>query len=283
MPQQQIVPTWLAWNNCNFPTQSGIQDLRTGQDFPAGGLNTGDYFDATEKEANSASALANGLLHSGRYRLVQVDSAATVANVKTGTVGYARSGSFVQGAVISAAGSGGTAGSYTFAVPAGTAGGSGAILQVVVNASGVVSNVSVLQGGFNYNGPTAALSVTLTGIPGLTGATVVLQLNNSPNIVTSFDQATTLGTLVRPVVFLNSITPGQFGFIQELGLATVLTGASAGSAATGDWVNVGTGGVVTTTAASGSPIGVTIGQAIDKPVANQLFKAYLSQSPTVQD
>lgn len=282
MPQQQIVPTWLAWNNCNFPTQSGIQDLRTGQDFPAGGLNAGDYFDATEKEANTASALNIGILHSGRYRLVLVDSGATVANVKTGTIGYVRAGTFVQSAVISAAGSGGTAGTYTVSLPAGLAGGSGAVLQVVV-AGGIVTYVAVLQGGFNYVGPQSALTYTFTTIPGLTAATVALQLNTTPNIVTSYDQASTNGTLVRPVVFLNSITPGQFGFIQELGVATVMCGAAAGSDNTGDWVNVGASGLVTTTAASGSPLGSTIGQAIDKPIANQLFKCYLTQGPTVQD
>src|SRR5215469_14685371 len=100
MPKQQILPTWLAWNNANFPTASGIQDLRTGQDFPAGGLNLGDFFEATEREANQCSALNIGLLHSGQYRLLRVDSGATAANVKTGTVGYLRAGMFVQGVTI---------------------------------------------------------------------------------------------------------------------------------------------------------------------------------------
>jgi hypothetical protein len=275
MPLQQILPTWLALNNANFPTASGIQDLRTGQDFPAGGLGLGDYFDTTEKEANNASYAANGLLHSGRYRLVQVDSGATVANVKTGTVGYARVGSFVQGAVISAPGTGGTPGTYNIPATPGSGGGSGAVLTVVVGATGIITSVSVLQGGFNYvSAPTFPLTVT-----GVTGGTLSMQLNSSPNIVTSQDK----GISSRPVVFLNSITPGQYGFVQELGLATVMAGAAAGSGAVGDWVNVGTGGTVTTTAASGSAIGATIGAAADPAIANQLFKIYLSEVPVVQD
>ena len=85
MPLQQILPTWVAWNNANFTSPTALTDLRTGQPFAAGGLNVGDYFDATEAEANSASYGVNGLLHSGRYRFVLVSSAATAANVKTGT------------------------------------------------------------------------------------------------------------------------------------------------------------------------------------------------------
>ena len=53
------------------------------------------------------------------------------------------------------------------------------------------------------------------------------------NVITSADLA--IGTAsagnagigpVHPVVFLNTITPGNFGFIQELGVATVLSGAA---------------------------------------------------------
>jgi len=280
MPFQPILPTWLAWNNANFPTASGIQDLRTGQDFPAGGLNLGDYFDATEQEANNASALNIGLLHHGRYRLVQVDSGATAANVKTGTVGYLRAGLVMQGVVPLTLGSGQTPGTYTVAATVGSGGGAGAVIQVVIGAGGTLSSVTVLQGGANYvTVPTFVLPT------GGTPATVAAQLSSSPNRVTSFDQATTMKTLVREVIFLNSITPGNYGFVQELGLATVLGFSTIGTGNENDWVNAATGGAgtVNTTAASGSPIGTTVGQAIDKPIANQLFKCYLMSLPIVQD
>jgi len=282
MPQQQIVPTWLAWNNCNFPTQSGVQDLRTGQDFPAGGLNQGDYFDATEREANGASYAVNGLLHSGRYRLVQVDSSATAANVKTGTVGYLRAGMIMQSVVITNAGTGATAGTYQIAATAGVGGGTGAIIQVVVGSGGTITSASVVAGGFGYVAPpTFSLTVTST-----TAGAVAAQLNSSPNIVTSFDQAVLYSTVVRPVVFLNAITPGQYGFVQELGVATVLANASLTSATANAWVNTKSGGAgtVDTTVSTGNPIGTTIGQAIDLPIASLLFKCYLGITAfTVQD
>lgn len=278
MPFQPIIPTWLAWNNANFTSPTGLTDIRTGQPFPAGGLGLGDFFDATEKEANACSALSVGLLHSGRYRLVQVDAGATAADVRTGTVGYVRAGSFVQGVVISAPGTGATPGTYNIPATAGSGGGSGAVVTVVVAADGTLASASVLQGGFNFTSvPAFALTVT-----GTTGGTVTAQLNTTPNSVTSYDQATAMGTLVRPVVFLNSITPGNYGFIQELGVATLLAGAAAGTALTGDFVDAEAGGVVTTTAGTGSPIGATVGRAIDVAIANQMFKAYLT-GPVVQD
>ena len=121
MPLQQIVPTWTAWNNANSTSPTALTDLRTGQPFAAGGLNLGDYFDATEQEANSASYTTNGLLHAGRYRYVQVAANATAANVKTGTVGYLQPGTFVQNVYQLAAGTGMTPGTYTVT----TAGGGG--------------------------------------------------------------------------------------------------------------------------------------------------------------
>jgi hypothetical protein len=279
MPQQQILPTWLAWNNCNFPTQSGIQDSRTGQDFPAGGLNLGDYFDCTEQEANGASASNIGLLHSGRYRLVQVDSGATATNVKTGTVGYLRPGLAVQGVRITTAGTGATAGTYNIAATVGSGGGSGAVIQVSVSG-GAITSATVVQGGTGYTSvPSFSLTTTNT-----TGGVVAAQLSSNPNRVTSFDQASLFSTLVRPVVFLNSITPGNYGFIQELGLATVLAQTSALTSATANaWVDAVTLGVVNTRASSNGPTGVTIGQAIDLPIAAQLFKIYLTQGGIYQN
>lgn len=87
MPLQQALPTWLALNAANFTSPSGQTDFRTGNPIFAGGLNLGDYFDTTELEANQLSNTATGTLHSGRYRLVQVDAGATAANVKVGTIG----------------------------------------------------------------------------------------------------------------------------------------------------------------------------------------------------
>lgn len=265
MPLQPIAPTWLAWNNCNFTMQSGVSDSRTGQDFPVGGLSVGDYFDATEKEANAASHKATGLLHWGRYRLVQVDSGATAANVRMGMIAWMRQGSFVESLVISTAGTGGTPGTYTISIPAGTQGGSGAQIQVVVGSSGAITATYVLQAGRDYLGPFQIPAALLTAIPGLTGAILYATMGGyTPNIVTSYDVAQAPGIagnpVTRPFIFLNSITPGNFGFVQEFGIATVTPNlASVGPNAV---VVVTASGIGTGSAFSPSILGTSLGWSI---------------------
>lgn len=276
MPSIQALPTWLAWNNANFTSPTGLTDTATGQPFGAGGLNQGDYFDATNDEAANASFTTNGLLYAGRYRLVQVDSGATVANVKTGTVGYLRAGSSVKGVAILTAGSAQTAGTYQINATAGASGGSAAIISVVVGAAGTVTTPPVvIQGGVNYVGlPTFTMPAAAGGTP----ATFAVQLNATMNIVTSIDVANQYATLVRPVVFLNSITPGNYGFVQELGTATLIAG---GTITPGQFVS--TTGSGTGTVTSGTTYGIlTVGQAIDAAVVTNTFKAILT-SPEIQD
>lgn len=272
MPFQPIVPTWTAWNNANFTSPTALTDIRTGQPFAAGGLNLGDYFDATNDEAASASYTTNGLLYAGRYRYIRVDSGATVANVKTGTVGYLRAGSTVKTVVITGAGSGQTAGTYVFAANVGSGGGSGAVIQVVVGSAGTVISATVVQGGFNYISAPAFTLVT-----GGTVGTVAAQLNTTPNVVTSADVAATTATLIHPVVFLNSITPGNYGFVQELGPATVL---ASGAITANNFTSVTT---ATGTVTGGTTFTVlTIGQAIDAGSSGNTLKVLLN-SPVVQD
>jgi hypothetical protein len=100
MPNQQILPTWIALNGGTLTSPSGLTDSRTGLPFMAGGLNVGDYFDLTEGEANTLSKTSVSTLHEGRYRYVQIDSGATLANIKTGSIGLIRSltgGSYSSG------------------------------------------------------------------------------------------------------------------------------------------------------------------------------------------
>jgi hypothetical protein len=177
MPYLPILPTWVAINAADDPTPTGLQDIRTGQTVYGGALNLGDYFDMTEKEANGNSDTDIGTLHAGRYRRVKVDSGATAANVKTGTIGLMVAG----------------------------------------------------------------------GQPQL-------------NLVTSYDKGI-VGA--HPVVFLNSITPGNYGFVQELGIATVLCGSSIqkASPASGDLLEMTTAGVVddkTTQTVNQATIGVAL-------------------------
>lgn len=193
MPFQPIVPIFqLALNACNDTSASGFTDLRTGQPVNAGGLNLGDWIDPTESEANVLSYTTNGTLHAGRYRRIQVDSGATAANVKTGTIGYMLAG----------------------------------------------------------------------GQPQL-------------NLVTSYDKAI-VGA--HPVIFLNSITPGNYGFVQEVagGIGTVLGGSSITKSgpATGDIANSTTAGVVDDPT-SQTPTINTIGIFLDPPNPNTLMRVWL--------
>jgi hypothetical protein len=269
MPAIQALPTWLAVNNANFTSPTGITDLATGQQISAGGLNLGDYVDLTNDEAANASFTTNGLLFAGRYRLVLVDSGATAANVKTGTVGYLRAGSYVSSVVISAAGSGQTNGTYAIAANFG-GGGTGAIITVVISGGAITSAV-VTNAGYGYTS-----APTFTVAEGGTPGTVVAQLNTTPNFVTSADKAP---VTVRPVVFLNSITPGNYGFVQELGTATLLASTTVTAGQFVSTTAAGNGSITT----SGTSVTIsTVGQAVEAGVSGDTFKAVLS-GPVVQD
>lgn len=159
MPFQPILPTFLALNAANDASPTYFVDLRTGLPVYAGGLNLGDFFDLTEREANQLSYTTTGTLHAGRFRRIQVDSGATASNVKTGTIGLMVAG----------------------------------------------------------------------GQPQL-------------NLVTSYDKGI---AGAHPVIYLNAITPGNYGFVQELGIVNVLCGATLQKAApnTGDLLEMTTLGV----------------------------------------
>ena len=223
MPFQPALPTWLAVNNVNSPSQSGQVDSVTGFQYAGGGLNLGDYFDLTEQEANQSSYLTNGLLHEGRYRYVQVASNATAANVKAGTVGYIQPGQFVQNVVQIVAGSGMTVGASVTGTTTGGGGTTQATYQVVVLTATTVA-ITLLTPGVGF---TSLPTATITGTGG-TPPTFSVQMGYSVNQVTSADIA---NNMVRPVVFLNSITPGNYGFVQELGIATVLSTAGVAQVA----------------------------------------------------
>jgi hypothetical protein len=291
MSYQPIIPIWGGLNNANSTSSTGLSDPVTGQQYNTGGLEVGDYFDLTEKQANDLSVSATGTCHAGRYRYVQVDSGATLSNVKTGTIGYLRAGGGigrVKSVVITNAGTGATAGTYNISANVGSGGGAGATIQVVVGSGGTITSAIVTNGGAGYNSvPTFSLTATSTS-----AGAVAAQLDTSANVVTSYDQAVTVtpltGVPVRPVVFLNAsggTTAGNYTFIQELGVATVLGQSGAftdNPPHVGDWIDSTTLGVVNARAATASPIGQTIGQAIDLPVQSNLFKVLLT-GPVVQD
>jgi hypothetical protein len=287
MPFQPALPTWLCINNVNSPYQSGQGDSNTGFPYNAGGLNQGDYFDLTNDEAAGASYPTNGLLYSGRYRYVQVDSGATAANVKTGTVGFIRSGSSVKSVVVLTQGSGQTIGTYTVAANVGSGGGSGAIIQVIVTAANAIT-ATVVNGGQGYVSPP-----TFTLATGGTPGTVVAQLGISQNIVTSADVALSSSATaaavgpVHPVVFLNSITPGNYGFVQESGVATVIVQSTSATQTAQQFAIVQSSSPNGTMAPSSATYGpFAIGNVLDPlpttPPAGTPFKIQMD-SPIYQD
>jgi hypothetical protein len=196
MPKIQIFPTWTPLNQANSASSSGQTDLRTGLALQGGNLVLGDYCDLTESEANALSYTTTGTLHAGRYRWIQVDSAATAANVKTGTMGLMTS------------------------------------LALGVN------NITSADKG--YIG---------SGINGAVG---------------------------RAVVFLNSITPGNYGFVQELGDASVLMGTASGNAGTPVYGTVAAG-----LGASANTNAVVLGEALET-LGNTALKRVLLNLPVVQ-
>jgi len=211
MPFQPIVPTWLALNAADDTSPSYFTDLRTGQPVLAGGLNLGDYFDLTNDEANQLSYSNNGVLYAGRYRRIKVDSGATAANVKTGTIG-------------------------------------------------LMDSIA-----------TSPLNIYGTRNP-------------HANVVTSYDKGQGSATTLRPVIFLNAITPGNYGFIQELGFATVLGKATSftGSAAIGAVIGSTTSGLADVPTSTTAVTSTSIGLAIDLPIAGQKFRVLLQYLPVVQ-
>ena len=280
MPYVQGFPTWKNMNSVNSTSASGQTDNMTGQPYYGDGLYPGIYADLTNQEAQLSSNLTVGLLYNGRYRYVQVDSGATAANVTTGTVGFIRSGSTVKNVVVLTQGTGQTVGTYQVAANVGSGGGSGAVIQVVVTASNAIT-VTVLNGGFGYvSAPTFTLATG--GTPG----TVVAQLGNSQNVVTSADIALNPASTnagigpVHPVVFLNAITPGNYGFVQESGVATILTSSGATQAVSQNAL-LSTSSAGTLIASSASYNILNIGNVIDpitSPLVNTPVKVQLTEA-----
>lgn len=71
-----------------YNSPSGLIDTRTGYPYQMGGLIVGGYFDLTEAEAQ---AYGRQQLHEGRYRFVQIDSAASASNLAVGSIALMKS------------------------------------------------------------------------------------------------------------------------------------------------------------------------------------------------
>jgi hypothetical protein len=265
-----LLPTPL--NTANDTSPSGFANIRTLQQTNAGGLVLGDYIDLDNMQAAGLSSPQFGTLFEGRYRRVQVDANATAANVGVGKAAFVVPGYSLLAALTLTAGTGQTPGTYQIAGVGG--GGTGAILQVVVTPAGTVTaSPTVIAKGTGYTS-----IPTFTVAAGGTPATVLAQMVVNTYIVTSQDKAG-INAFQGRGVFLNAVTPGNYGWIQENGIATFLIDSTLGNGSLGATLSpVGATvpgafrGVVGTTA----PLYSAFGTAIDIPAINILVRGVMT-------
>lgn len=238
-----------------YTSPSGMSDPVTGVPYLGGSLHEGDYVDLTASEAAQWNVRFGSNLFPGRYRFVRISPRATAANIGFGKpAGYGLAQSVGQ-VVLSAAGSGATTdGTYTCS--SSTSGGTAATALVTVSG-GAVSGVQLSYPGANF---TSVPTFSLSEITGLTGASVLAQMDDSPNFVSSFDSSTAQLISVRGVFLTTGITAAQvtanaWGVIQEQGIANVNVTAGTSIAAGGSLAAT-TGAVVTAAATTTAvPVG----------------------------
>jgi len=209
-------------NLSNDTTDGAFTDPISGQKVPGGGLILGDYIELTDAEALTVCDIPTGILFGGRYRRIKLDAGATVANVLKGNAAFVVPGSSVFNVVATVVGVALTPGTYLVNATGG--GGTGAQISVVVGAGGTVTSTTLVNGGKNY---TTTPTFTLAA-GGTTNATFVVSMTINDYIVTTSDK-TGVNLSQGRGVFLNVITPGNYGWIQENGIATFNISAAAGA------------------------------------------------------
>jgi hypothetical protein len=263
-----------------YTSPTGMTDPITGVPYLGGSLHEGDYCDLTAAEAAQWNQRFGSNLFPGRLRFVRISGRATAANIGFGKPAGFGLGQSVAQVVVSAAGSSATTdGTYTCSSTA--AGGTAATALVTVSG-GAVTGAQLIYGGANM---TSVPTFGLTEIAGLTSASVLAQMADGPNFISSFDAScaqlsTVRGVFLTKGITAAQITAGAWGVIQEQGVANILvttaTGTPAGSAAAAT-----TGAVVTTTAAATSrPIGY-FADTLDLAAASTIIRGVL-QLPVEQ-
>jgi hypothetical protein len=266
-----------------YTSPTGMTDPITGVPYLGGSLHAGDYCDLTREEAAQWNQRFGSNLFPGRYRFVAISPRATNTNIGFGKpAGYGLAQSVGQ-VVLSAAGSGATTdGTYT--ITSSTSGGTAATALATVSG-GAITAVQLVYPGANF---TSVPTFGLTEIAGLSGGSVLAQMANSPNFVSSFDSSSCQLTTVRGVWITKSITAAQitagaYGVIQEEGIANILvttatnTAAGCYAAATSP---SNTATVTTTTAATAVPVGY-FADTIDVAAASTIVRGIL-QLPVQQ-
>ncbi len=269
-----------------YTSPSGMLGLVTGLPYLGGTLHEGDYCDLQSNEAANWNVQYGNKYYQGRYRLARVSTAATTGNFGFGyPVGYGL-GNYIDNAIVAAGGSGITitatgASSGTVSISSSTSGGTAATASITIVA-GVLTAAQVTFQGANFTSvPTFTLSTVLTGAG---SASLVAQIHESPNFISSFDSSSANLVDVRGIALTTvtaaQITAGAWIVIQELGDAplyvTTATATASGSVAT-----AATAAAVTTTTSATAPVGGFIGYTIDIAAAASLTRVRL-RLPVVQ-
>jgi len=246
----------------------------------------GDHAVLDETTALALSDTAVGTLHGGYFQYVQLDP--TIAGI----------GAIVETITITAPGTGYAAATTTVTFSAAPAGGRTAQGVAVIASTGVIVAISVTDQGQGY---IAAPTVTIasTGAGAGATATAAIQaavalipnqalywksvgLNNTVYVVTPVQTLNTnnfAGVLLNP-----SWTPGNYGWIQNLGRVTVLVDAASTaitpglalylSAATG----ASNGSFINTAGTAGAFSGIAEGWVITGPVAGSTVLANIQKA-----
>lgn len=139
--------------------------------------------------------------------------------------------------------------------------------RILVDPSSTPANIKT--GSIGFMSPPADAAVAFGKIGGANPITA--------NIISDYAHA--LDAHLRPVVFLNAITPGNYGWVQELGVASVLGDAGITAGAIGATVSASATTGLAVITGGAAPLGV----AIDVPTAGVVFRILMQGVPVVQD
>lgn len=252
-----------------YTSPTGLTDIRTGLTELGGGMNVGDFVDLTDAEAQSWSPN----LYAGRYRFVQLSTAATAANVVQGKPCGIALPTTVGRLATATVGSGQTAGTYLISSSA-SGGTTLAVAQVVIGAAGTITSATLVQAGAGFTS-TPTFTVAAGGTPG----TILAQMAVSENVVGSFDASSISLNSVRGV-FLGSVTAAQilagaFVFIQEQGVATAFVTTATNTTVGCTAASITAGVITTATETTAHPIGL-LGLTLDIAAASTLVRVELA-------
>lgn len=217
-----------------YPSPTGQTDPVTGAIQLGTDFLEGNYADVSNEDANNWNSQYSTQLKGGRYRICRLAQNAVAASLpqvtgRGGVVGWA-AGTFVQGVVISAAGTGYANGTYSVASTYNIGSQSPAVAQVTISGGAIISAQLIQGGGPFLTFPTFSLSE----LSGGSGAALQAQLYQSSSYVSSFDStdadATHIG-LIRGITYAAptaaQITAGAWIVVQESGIAQVEIGTAS--------------------------------------------------------